>query len=359
MGANFLKQNMGEGASAYTQQVDTSDKKERTAFEVNTLMNQATKITSGMINLAYLQEDFAYAEICRRLAKPGSHNFLAKRFQAECEEAGVPKKWMQSSRWDVASERVMGGGNSQIELAQAQALYNIRQGLNPKGQAIVTNKYVFAVTHDPDITEEVAPRDGAPSVSNTQHDSQIAFGILMDGYPLTPMTGLNPMEVVSTIVPLMEAEVKNVMASGGVGDAGHIKGLLNCEGYVKAYLGMLAQDKSNAQFVKVFSDRLGRVMNEVKAFAQRQQQAAQKQAQSNGNGNGGVDPAKMQELAFKEKEHQQQLAQDERKQRQKLAHKQQDFQAKQQQDKAKTLNEITLNTARSAAQPKKPSVVDE
>jgi hypothetical protein len=365
MGMGFLKQNMGEGASPYTQQINTDDKKERTAFEVNTLLNQATKITSSMLNLAYLQEDFSYAEICRRLANPKTHNFMAKRFQAECQkDNGVPDKWMDSRRWEVASERTMGGGNAQIEFGQAQALQQIRQTLNPKGQAIVTNKYVFAVTHDPDLTEEIAPREGAPSVSNTQHDSQIAFGILMDGYPMSPMAGLNPMEVVATIVPLMEAEVKNVMAGGGVGTGDHIKGLLNCEQYVKAYLQELAGDKSNAQFVKQFGDRLGRVMNEVKAMAQRQQQAAQAQAkaaQQNGNGNGGIDPKKSQELAFDEQKHRQDLAHEETRQRQKMAHRQQEFQSSQQQKKAATLNDISLRNAESASKPRqnKPTGFDE
>lgn len=359
MAMNNLKHNMGEGSAAYTQNVDTSDKKERTKFEVATMLNQATKITSGMINLAYLQEDFAYAEICRRLSKPNSHNFMSKRFQEDCKQAGVPDKWMDASRWDVASERVMGGGNSQIELGQAQALQSIRPTLNPKGQAIVTNRYVFAVTHDPKLTEEIAPRDGAPGVSNTQHDSEIAFGILMDGYPLRPVPGLNPMEVVTTIVPLMEAEVKNVIQSGGVGTPDHIKGLINCQQYAGSYLQELAADKSNAQFVKMWGDRLGRVMNEVKAFGQRQQQAAAKQ---NGNGAApGPDLEKVADLQYKQAADTQKLTAKEKAHRQKLAHNQQNFEAGQQQKKVQALNDITIKNAEATAKPRqsKPTGFDE
>lgn len=354
MAAQFLKQNLGEGAAGYTQDPGLDDKKERTATEVNTLIGQATKITSGMINLAYLQEDFAYTEIVRRLCKPDTHNFMSKRFQEGCVKdcgEGI-RKWLDVDRMDIASERVMGGGNAQMELGQAQALQAIRPTLNPKGQAIVTNKYVFAVTHDPDLTEQIAPRDGAPGVSNTQHDSQIAFGILMSGYPLSPVPGINPMEVVTTIVPLMEAEIKNIMMSGGVGQASHIKGLINCNQYVSAYLQELEGDKSNAQFVKAFGDRLGNVMNEVKAMGQRQQQAAQKQAQQNGNGAPQPDPEKMVKAKLAEVEGAKKIQRKDQDHKQKLAHRQQDFAAQQQQNKMKALNEITLKSAEAVSKPK-------
>ena len=171
------------------------------------------------------------------------------------------------------------------------------------------------------------------------------------------------MEVVTTIVPLMEAEVQNIMQSGGVGEADHIKGLLNCEQYVKAYLGQLEQDKANAQFVKVFGDRLGNVMNEVKGFAQRQQQAAEAQAKAmqNGNGNRGPDPEKMADLQFKQASDAQKLRSKEQTQRQKLAHKQQDFAATQQQKKLQALQDISLKSAEATAKPRetKPSGFDE
>jgi hypothetical protein len=239
-----------------------------------------------------------------------------------------------------------------MELGQAQALQQIRPTLNPKGQAIVTNKYVFAVTHDPDLTEQIAPRDGAPSVSNTQHDSQLAFGVLMSGYPLSPVPGINPMEVVTTIVPLMEAEVKNIMQSGGVGEQDHIKGLMNCAQYVGAYLQELEADKSNAAFVKAFSDRLGKVMNEAKAMGQRQQQAAQAKAKQNGNGAPQVDPEKAVKAQLAQVEGVKKIQRKEQDHKQKLTHRQQDFQATQQQKKLQALNEITLKNAEATSKPK-------
>src|SRR5262249_14017753 len=120
MAQSSLKQLLGEGSAGYVQDIDSGTSKERTATEVNAILSQTTKITSSMLNLAYLQESFADEEIVRRLFKPNTHNFLSKRVQAACLEKGVPKKWMDSARMVVEHERVLGDGNSQIEMAQAQ-----------------------------------------------------------------------------------------------------------------------------------------------------------------------------------------------------------------------------------------------
>src|SRR5678816_270399 len=115
----------------------------------------------------------------------------------------VRAKWMDSSRWVVEHERVLGSGNSQIEMAQAQALFGIRQALSPKGQAIVTNKYAFSLTHDPALSNEIAPRDGAPHVTDSIHDTELVFGTFMSGGMVTPKSGTNPVEVVDTGIKLM------------------------------------------------------------------------------------------------------------------------------------------------------------
>lgn len=358
MAMSGLKQLLGEGSTGYTQDVDTGDKKERTAFEVNAMLNQSTKLTSSMLNLAYLQESFSDEEICRRLAKPNTHNFIAKRFQAACAEKGVPKKWMDPARWVVEHERVLGSGNSQIEMAQAQALFGIRQALSPKGQAIVTNKYAFSITHDPALTNEVAPRDGAPHVTDSIHDTELTFGTFMAGGMVTPKSGTNPIEIVETGLKLIGATIQQINQTGGVGTPQQVQGLFAFANYIGQYIQQLSQDEANKQRVKQYGDVLGKDMNMVKAFAQRQQQAAQKQ---NGNG-AGVKPEDMVKAQLLQQSGQQKLQQKQQSHVQKLTQKQQDFMAKQQQEKAKTLSAISLETAKATAAARSkppPSLFDE
>lgn len=344
MAQSELKQLLGEGSTGYVQDIDTGDKKERTAFEVNALLNQSTKITSSMLNLAYLQESFADEEIVRRLFKPETHNFIAKKVRAACENRGVPKKWLDSSRMVVEHERVLGSGNSQIEMAQAQALFGIRQALSPRGQAIATNRYVFSVTHDPALTNEIAPRDGAPHVTDSIHDTELVFGTFMSGGMVTPKSGTNPIEVVETGIKLIGATVQQINQTGGVGTPPQVQGLGQFANYLGQFIGQLSQDPANKQRVKQYGDVLGKLMNQVKAFAQRQQQAAQKQ-----NGNGHPDPEAMVKAQLLAQQGQMKLQQKQQSHVQKLTQSQQKFAAQQQQAKAKTLNDISLETAKSVA----------
>ena len=345
MAESSLKQLMGEGSAGYVQDVDTGTSKERTAFEVNALLNQGSKITASMLNLAYLQESFSDFEIVRRLFMPTTHNFISKRVQAACRDNGVPKKWMDSARMVVEHERVLGSGNSQIEMAQAQALFGIRQALSPQGQSIVTNKYAFSITHDPALTNEIAPRDGAPHVTDSIHDTELVFGTFMAGGMVSPKSGTNPIEVVETGLKLIGATVQQINATGGVGTPAQVQGISGFAQYVGGYIQQLAQDPANKERVKQYGDVLGKLMNQVKAFAQRQQQAAQRQ---NGNGN-GIDPVKLVNAQLAQQTGQQKLIQKEQSHRQKLSQKQQDFALKQQQDKAKTLSDISLKTAQGVA----------
>src|SRR5678815_804969 len=144
MQLSALKQLIGEGSQQYTQDIDTGTSKERTAFEVSTLLNQTTKLTGSMLNLAYLQEGFAYQEICRRLTIKDTQDWQAKKLRASLMEAGIPEKWIDASRWEIEPVRVLGSGNAQLEQGQAQALLNVRPMLNPEAQNEVMHDYVYA-----------------------------------------------------------------------------------------------------------------------------------------------------------------------------------------------------------------------
>src|SRR4029077_12288305 len=157
--------------------------------------------------------------------------------------------------------------------------------------------------------------------------------------------GTNPVEVVDTGIKLMEATVQQIGQSGGGGTSQHAHGLVGVSNYIGQYMQQLSQDPENKQLVKQFGDRLGRVMNMVKAFAQRQQQAAQQQ-----NGNGGPDPEAMVKAQLLQQQGQQKLLQKQQTHQQKMLQDRQKFTAQQQQDKTKTLQQIALETAKATAQ---------
>jgi hypothetical protein len=346
--ANY-RQYMGESTAAYTQDVDQGTKKERTAFEVQALLSQTAKMTGSMLNLAYIQEKYAYQETCRRLTLRETPDFTAKKFRADCVQAGVDDKWVDSSRWVIEPERVLGQGNMQLEQAQAKGLWDARVAFNPKGQAVVANKYVFALTHDAKLTEEIAPIDGAPHVSDTQHDTELVFSSFMSGVAVTPRPGPNAIEVVETMLKLIEGVLKGVMQGGGVGTPEQAHGLDGAELYTQAYIQMLASDPAQKQRVTAYGKKLGKMMNDVKAMHQRQEQAA-KANQGNGH-----DPEALANLQSKQAEVKLKLtskqAADNLKlksktasDRQKLQHKQQDFDATQNRKNVELMGQVSRDS---------------
>lgn len=341
-----LRQLMGESTSAYTQDVDTGTNKERTAYEVSAQLNQVTAMTGSLLNIAYQQENFSYQEICRRLCKKGTLDFTAKKFQEKCKEMGVNEKWLDVDRWDIQAERVLGSGNTQLQEAQAGKLMSIRPMLNPESQQKVLNDFVFSVTRDARRADELAPRDAAPHVSDTQHDTEIVFGTLMAGTPVTPKPGLNPLEVIETMINLMGATVQNIMQTGGVGTPQQVNGMQMAAQYTGAFMQMLAGDDTMKQQVKQFGDALGKIMNMVKAFAQRQQQAAQAAAQKQPQ----LDPETQAKIAADMATTQQKLRSKDAAAQQRMLHKQQQFMADQQRQNAKTLAEIQQETMKVTAE---------
>jgi hypothetical protein len=352
--ANF-KQLMGEGTNAYTQDIDDGTSKERTAFEVNALMSQTTRLTGTILNLAYMQEAYAYQEIARRCTIKGSPDFLVKKFQNGLREDDVPLKWIDAERWEVEPERIMGSGNSVLEQAKAKGLMGVRQFLNPTAQQRVLNKYVFAVTHDPKEAEFLAPLNGAPQVSDTIHDTEIVYGSILNGSTVTPKPGLAPAEVVATILRLMEGTIQQVMQSGGMGDMKLVNGLMNAAQYTQAFIAMLAQDDTAKPLVKQFSDALGKMMNEVKAMAQRLQEAAQaaQKAQQQQQ-----DPQAMAKVQAEMASLKVKLAGKKAMDQQTMRHKDAAFVADQRRKNMETVSGIQRKNLEAAMSPKR-SVVDE
>ena len=319
-----LKQLMGEGSASYTQDIDTGTDKQQTATEVNAKVQSLTALTSSLLINAYIQAVPAYQENCRRLTLKNTLDWDAKRFQARLGQQRIPEKWIDSARWEIEPERVLGAGNKQLEIAQAQQLYQVRVDLSAPAQAEVMHDLVLAVTDDPKRANRLAPLDGAPKVTDTTHDTELVFGTLMGGRQVTPKPGLNPIEVCDTMIAELEAEVQKIMQSGGMGTPQDLQGFSLAGKYVGSFVQMLDKDKMQKPRVKQYSDRMGKIMNEVKAFAQRQQEA-QKAAQQQG----AQDPEAMAKLQMDAASAKQKLAIDAAKHQQKMQHKNMEFSSNQ------------------------------
>jgi hypothetical protein len=263
---------------------DTDDpNKEETATLTMQKANTTASIVGSALNLCYMREKFRYNEIARRFCIRNSKDMDVRGFRVDCLKDGVPEEALNHERWDLQVNRVMGGGNKMLEIAIAEKLMAVRAAHGARAQQRINTIYDAAITGDYALAEDLNPE--MPEISKTVHDTQIAFGSMMAGSEIEPEEGLNPIEVIETMLKKIQGHIQIIMQMGGVGSPMDIIGFGFAEKYTNYFIMQLAQDKQQKARVKEYKDALGKMMNEVKGFQQRQQQAAQ-QAQ----GQNGGDP---------------------------------------------------------------------
>lgn len=276
-------------SAGMTPQPSMRDSSRKTKFEVMAEVSAMTTLVSAALTQAYRYKEVEYREIFRRFCRPNSKDVDVRTFRANCLRRGIPDTALLYEAWDIEPTQVMGAGNKTMELAIAEQLLQMRPMFNPEAQNEILRSATFNITDNADMAERLVPDQ--PHVSDSIHDTELAFGALMQSTPVTPKPGLNALEVAGTMIRLMGQRVQMIEQNGGMTDPKELSGLQMAAQYTSVWLQQLSQDPTNKEQVKQMADALGQIMNLVKAFAQRLQEQMQQSAQQNGNG--GPDPQAM------------------------------------------------------------------
>lgn len=337
------RQLMAESTAAYTQDIDKGTQKEKTATEIMAEVNSVNALTTSLINYAYLRENFAYREICRRFCLKDSMEPEVKKFRADCIKDGVPEQFLDVEMWDVEAERVLGGGNKTLEIAQAKELLSMRPTLSPDAQQEVDRIAIGAFTDDEKLADRLVP-ENPQKVTDAKHDAALAFGTLMQGVQFQPRSGYNQREQIEQFLMMMGQVIQRITQSGNVGTPQDVVGLQTVAQHVEMHIKILSEDKSEKQRVHQYQKALMKLMNLVKAFAQRQQQAAQKAAQQQQQ-----DPAAMAKIQMDAMSNRVKLQGTQAKNQQQLKHKELAFRQKQQHQNAETTLALRRDDAETHA----------
>lgn len=278
------RQTMAEQSSSFVQDYDQENGEGETATRTMAKVNSQASLVSSMMNTIYYREEGRYREICRRVCIANSKDADVRSFRVKCLRQGVPEEALNSERWNIKINKIMGGGNRMLEVAIADKMFEKIGAYPPEAQNEIKRMYAGSITGDWKLASSWVP--DLPTVSDSMHDAEITFGALMSGSKVSPRPGLNALEVVETMLREIESKVQEILQSGGVGTPADFKGLTMADVYTESFIKQLAQDDSQKNAVKQFGDRLGKAGNEIKAMGQRQQQAAQKSQAQNGQ-----DPA--------------------------------------------------------------------
>jgi len=279
LGMNQNQDLIEKGSSGYFQPMSSDSKTQKTKFQVMAEIQASTALVSSAFNQAYAYQEAEYREIFRRFCKNNSSDIDVMSFRAACLRQGVPEKLFCEDMWDISPTRVMGGGNKTLEMAMSEQLLQMRPLFDPEPQREILREATFAITDDWAKADRLVPVEPL-KVSDTVHDAQLAAGTLMQGLPVAVKTGQNHVEYVQTMLATMGQIIQQGNQSGGMLPPDKIKGLQNMAQNIEGHIKILAQDKNEKAAVTAFEKQLAKLMNFVKAFAQRLQEAAKKQQQA-------------------------------------------------------------------------------
>ena len=307
------RQIMADNSASFTQDYDFESGENETATRTMAKVNTSAALVSGLLNQAYNYAKFQYTEIWRRFLIPNSRDPDVRRFRLEVLKAGVPAEMLNANYWNVEPSRVVGSGNKLLQTAIFDKIMLVYYNkLDPSTQRQFLRLGLASLTDDYELARQAVPDE--PHASDSVHDAQMAAAALLMGLPQALKEGVNHSEYTEALLLAMSVRVQQIAARGGVATPDELTGLQNLAGEtiqgqpmkgsngVRNHIELLAEDEKPLhvkgvppdhtvkQMVKKYSDALAKLMNQVKAFAQRAQEAAQKQ---NGKGTGGPDPETM------------------------------------------------------------------
>lgn len=338
------RQLMAESSSSFVRDNESGSSREMTATEIMARENQSSALMGSMMNRIYTFMPYQYREIARRFSTLDSPDCV--KFRKRCMAEGVdPAVFKNMDAWDIKSERVMGGGNKTLELAQAERMMGIRPLLPPAGQQQVLRDFIVATTDDPSRADTLVPLEAKRS-SRAQEIATLAWGSLIDGKPVMVNEGINYIEYADTLLELLNMELGLLQQAEEVPDGRRLLGLQNVIQTITQTVQHIAQDPEQGERVKAYSDALANATNMVKELAKQLQAKMESESQQQG----GMSPesqAKVMEIqATGEAKRQQKDADAEQKRQQKEIQFLQDQQRKNEQ----TMAEIQRTNARTEAQ---------
>jgi hypothetical protein len=294
LGMNQNQQIINQNAGSYVQsQGKTNPDVEKTAFQVRAELNATTALISAALLQAYQYQTFEYHEIFRRFCVKNSRDVDVRTFRLNCLKAGVPEKMLVSEAWELEPERVMGSGNKTMEMAIAQQLMEWRPLYDPQSQQEILRISTLATTDDPGLTKLLVP-DTKDKLTDSKQNAMMAMGTLMLGLPVKFGQSDNRIEVTEVLLAELAMIVGRIQKTTGMATAEQLVGFQTVVQTIEEQIQIISQDDTQAERARKYSEALSKLMNLIKAFAQRLQQQMKAAAANGANGQDSEAAAKVQ-----------------------------------------------------------------
>lgn len=280
MAMSLNRQLIAEHSSSYVQDVEKANQSaEPTATEIMAKVNSSNALIGSMLNEAYTYEQYKQQEIARRFCYIDHKE--CKRVRELCQAEGVPAVVFQNfDAWEVVTERVLGGGNKILEIAQADKLMAIKDTAEvaPEARKIIDRIYILANTDNASLATDIIPMD-EQKPSSAQQMATLAWGTLIDGKQVVISDPINPIDYIQTLIVMLGDDLQRIEGAGGNPPLDRVLGLANVIEHIVSKIQLVASAEALKPQVKEWMDNLKVAGNLVKAYMQRVQEAMQQQGQ--------------------------------------------------------------------------------
>jgi hypothetical protein len=120
---------------------------------------------------------------------------------------------------------------------------------------------------------KVEATDGVMAAENV-------FGTLMQGQTVFPRKGIDQIGYTETLIRMMASVIQQIKTVDNMGTPQQLAGLMTVAQNIGQHMAIIGQDEQQRQRVKQYGDAVGKMMNELKGFAQRMAQKRQAEAES-------------------------------------------------------------------------------
>jgi len=125
------------------------------------------------------------------------------------------------------------------------------------------------------MAQELVPADPV-EVTAGRKAAEDVFGTLMQGAQVGLRQGIEQEDYVAAMMASIDAVIAQIKQTDNVGTQQQLIGLQTSVNDVKQHISLLEQDPNEKEFVTAAGKELGNIENELKGFAQRQQEMAEK-----------------------------------------------------------------------------------
>lgn len=275
-----------------------------TAEQIRAQVSKESTLSQGQMTLYYLTLDRLYDEMFRRAADPETQDEEARRFQAECEEAGVPMEALRDMEY-VRANRAAGYGSPQMAFMTLNQLMPVVGMLPEDGKTAFLDMFIQATVG----AEKVRALNPQRHVVNQDDNiASIENAVMWMGEPVELAAGQNDVGHLQSHIEFSKTKLEPIAEAmqEGANDAAQLeKAILYVEQLMangQGHIQRLQADPTRRQLAGLFEKQLQQVVQfsgEMRAAFFRARRDAQIAAQEEEQATalGALDQAKVDQVA--------------------------------------------------------------